>query len=55
VRAELETRRGEIVLLERELVIKDSRMRRVEPRRRPHHSPRERLAILERQIGTMFR
>jgi putative transposase len=47
LRAELEAARGEIVLLERELEIKDLRMSRVQARARPHYRPAERLAIFE--------
>ena len=34
-------------LLREELRIKDTRLAKIEPRRRPHYSPTERMAILE--------
>ncbi len=37
----------EIALLKEEIRIKDSRMERISPQRRPHYRPTERLAILE--------
>lgn len=37
----------EIALLQEEIRIKDSRMERIPPQRRPHYPPTERLAILE--------
>ena len=37
----------ETELLREELRIKDTRMAGIEPRRRPHYPPRERMAILE--------
>lgn len=39
--------RQEIALLRQELRIKDARMKRISPRRRPHYPPVGRLAILE--------
>ena len=47
LRAKLEERDGRISLLEEELRLKDLRMGRVKPRRRPHYRGVERLAILE--------
>jgi len=47
LRAKLEERDGKISLLEEELRLKDLRMERVKPRRRPHYRGVERLAILE--------
>jgi transposase InsO family protein len=46
-RAELDRLQQEIQLLREEIRIKDSRMQHVEPQRRPHYPPTERLAILE--------
>ncbi len=46
-RAELVEARREILLLQDELRIKDLRMERVSPRRRPHYRATERLEILE--------
>ena len=36
-----------VALLEEELRIKDARMARIDPRKRPHYPPSERMAILE--------
>ena len=47
LRAKLEERDGKISLLEEELRLKDLRMERMKPRRRPHYRGVERLAILE--------
>ena len=44
--AEVERLHSEIAMLTEELRIKDARMGRVEPRRRPHYAPAERLAVL---------
>jgi len=45
--AELEIASNEISLLKEELRIKDARLARLDPRRRPHYPPTERMAILE--------
>jgi transposase-like protein len=45
--AELERLRREVSLLREEIRIKDARMERIEPHRRPYYPPSERLAILE--------
>ena len=50
-RAKLERLQCEIALLREELRIKDSRMARMPPQRRPHYGPTERLAILELRAG----
>ena len=47
LRAQIGRRDNEIVLLQEELRIKDARMERVPPHRRPHYVPLERMAILE--------
>jgi len=47
IQAENDRLRREVALLTEELRIKDSRMERIPPQRRPHHPPIERLAILE--------
>ena len=47
LRAQVEQAKNEILLLEEELRIKDARMARVDPPRRPHYRPVDRLAILE--------
>ncbi|MFC1610369.1 transposase [Myxococcota bacterium] len=47
LRGQLEKARAEISLLTEELRIKDARMASLDPRRRPHYRPTERLAILE--------
>ena len=47
LRAKFEECAGEISLLKEELALKDLRMGRVKPRRRPHYRPTERLRILE--------
>ncbi len=46
-RAEIDRLEHEIALLTEELRIKDARMNRVPPHRRPHYVPVERMAILE--------
>ena len=45
-RAALDRLQQEIQLLREEMRIKDSRMQHIEPRKRPHYPPTERLAIL---------
>jgi len=47
LRAQRDQARQEIALLREELHVKDHRMERVAPHRRPHYPPIERLAILE--------
>jgi transcriptional regulator with XRE-family HTH domain len=47
IQAENDRLRREVSLLTEELRIKDSRMERIPPQRRPHYPPVERLAILE--------
>ncbi len=44
---ELELTRAEASMLKEELGIKDARMEKVDPRRRPYCSPTDRMAILE--------
>lgn len=46
-RAELDRLHQEIRLLREEIRIKDARMHHLEPQKRPHYPPTERLAILE--------
>jgi transcriptional regulator with XRE-family HTH domain len=47
LRAERDRHRQEVALLTEELRIKDGRMHRIPPHRRPHYPPIERMAILE--------
>ena len=47
LQAQIDCREHEIALLQEELRIKDARMDRVPPHRRPHYVPLERMAILE--------
>jgi transposase InsO family protein len=47
LKAENDELRQEVALLTEEIRIKDARMRRVDPQKRPHHVPTERMAILE--------
>jgi putative transposase len=47
LQAENDRLRNEIALLREELRIKDARMERIPPQRRPHYLPVDRLAILE--------
>ena len=47
IQAENDRLRREVALLAEELRIKDARMERIPPQRRPHYPPVERLAILE--------
>ncbi len=46
-RAEIDRLNHELALLREELRIKNARMTRVPPHRRPHYTPLERMAILE--------
>ncbi len=46
-RAEIDRLDHELALLREELRIKNGRMERVPPHRRPHYTPLERMAILE--------
>ncbi|UCG16703.1 MAG: transposase [Phycisphaerales bacterium] len=46
-KAENDQLRQEVALLTEEIQIKDTRMKRVDPQRRPHYLPTERMAILE--------
>ena len=45
--AELDRARTEIALLNEELAIKNGRLGRVPPRRRPHYRPTDRMRILQ--------
>ena len=45
--SQLEKLREECAQLREEIRIKDARMERISPQRRPHYSPHERMAILE--------
>jgi transposase len=47
LRAELDRANQEHLLLQEELRIKDARMMRIDPQRRPHYPPVERMAILQ--------
>jgi hypothetical protein len=47
LKAENDRLRQEVALLAEEIRIKDARMKRVEPQKRPHYVPTERMAILE--------
>ena len=47
LKAELDRAEQELALLREEMRIKDARMARLNPFRRPHYPPTERLAILE--------
>ncbi len=47
LQAQIDRRNHEVALLQEELRIKDARMERVPPHRRPHYAPLERMAILE--------
>ncbi|MDR1140806.1 MAG: hypothetical protein LBL62_03870, partial [Planctomycetaceae bacterium] len=46
LRVENDRLRSEIGLLQREIEIKDARFGRIDPKKRPHYLPSERLAIL---------
>jgi DNA-binding transcriptional regulator YiaG len=46
LRVENDRLRSEIGLLQREIEIKDARFGRLDPKKRPHYLPSERLAIL---------
>ena len=47
LQADLDQASQEIALLREEMRIKDARLARIEPHRRPHYPPTERMAILE--------
>jgi transposase InsO family protein len=47
LKSELDEAHAEIALLKEELRIKDARLAKIDPRRRPHYPPAERLAILQ--------
>ncbi len=47
LKAENDQLRQEVALLTEEIYIKDARMERVDPQKRPHYGPTERMAILE--------
>ncbi len=47
LKAENDRLRQEVALLEEEIRIKDGRIQRIEPHKRPHYPPTERMAILE--------
>ena len=51
LRAEIDRLHQELVLLQDELRIKDARMARLHPHRRPFYTPVERMAILEMRAG----
>jgi len=46
LRVENDRLKSEVALLQREIEIKDARFARLEPKRRPHYQPQERLEIL---------
>ena len=63
LQAELDRANQEIAFLREELRIKDARLTRINPHRRPHYPPAERMAILQiraargwslEQIGRVF-
>ena len=47
LKAENDHLRQQVALLTEEIRIKDARMKRVDPQKRPHYLPTERMAILE--------
>ena len=47
LKAELDRANQELLLLREEIRIKDARLARIDPHRRPHYPPTERMAILE--------
>ena len=47
LQADLDQASQEIALLREEMRIKDARLARIDPHRRPHYPPTERMAILE--------
>jgi hypothetical protein len=47
LKAENDGLRQQVALLTEEIRIKDARMKRVDPRKRPHYLPTEPMAILE--------
>ena len=55
LKAELDRANQEIALLREELHIKDARVARIEPHRRPHYPPVERMAILQLRAARGWR
>ncbi len=51
LRAELDRAETEIAFLREELAVKDERLGRIPPRRRPHYGPVHRMRILELKAG----
>ncbi len=51
LQAELDRAKSEIALLQEELDIKDARLTRVPPRKRPHYGPIQRMRILELKVA----
>ena len=47
LKAELDRANQELLMLREETRIKDARLARIDPHRRPHYPPTERMAILE--------
>ena len=47
LKAENDQLKQDLVLLKEEIRIKDARMNRIDPLKRPHYEPTERLSILE--------
>ena len=54
LKAETERFRHRVGFLEEEIRIKDARMTRIDPYRRPHYSPTERLSILELRAASAW-
>jgi hypothetical protein len=55
LKAQRDRMKQEIALLREEIRIKDGRMERIPPLRRPHYAPVERMAILELRAGRFQR
>ena len=53
LKAENDHLKQQVALLSEEIRIKDARMKRVDPQKRPRYVPTERMAILELRAATI--
>jgi hypothetical protein len=51
LKAQNDQLKQEVALLTEEMRIKDARLRRIDPQKRPHYLPTERMAILELRVA----
>jgi hypothetical protein len=55
LKAELDRANEELLLLREEIRIKNARLARIDPHRRPHYPPTERMAILQTTVGRIVK